>query len=238
MDALLRDEDVDALVASVAPSDVRGWFTPDVAMLELAVTALDLASVPGSAPLEYEGLRERYLPEVEFRGRVEHRNSQYALYAAACMRGGLQPDLLNDAGWWGTRLWIYAVYALVIYSRAAGDRHDTTIEHIARDLLPGTASSTTLKASSSPTTFAGSRRSFSSMLPRRSWHGRSFRGAAPARPCVPLGVERSTQRRDRGRCTSLGAGGQATRDNSDGAASSGGLLLLVDKAAGGFSSVW
>jgi hypothetical protein len=39
------------------------------------------------------------LPEVTFRGRVEHRNSQYALYAAACMRGGLQPDPLSDAGW-------------------------------------------------------------------------------------------------------------------------------------------
>jgi hypothetical protein len=97
---LLRGDDIDALIASVAPCDVPGWFTPDVAILELAATALDLATAPGSAPLEYEGLRERYLPEIEFRGRVEHRSSQYALYAAACMRGGLQPDLLNDAGWW------------------------------------------------------------------------------------------------------------------------------------------
>jgi hypothetical protein len=40
---------------------------------------------------------------VTFRGRVEHCNSQYALYAAACMRGGLQPDLRSDAGWWQTR---------------------------------------------------------------------------------------------------------------------------------------
>lgn len=131
---LLRGDDIDALVASVAPTDVPGWFTPDVALLELAVSALDMASVPGSAPLEYDGLRERYLPELEFRGRVEHRSSQYALYAAACMRGGLQPDLLNDAGWWSTRLWIYAVYAVVIYSRAAADRRGTTIEQVARDL--------------------------------------------------------------------------------------------------------
>jgi hypothetical protein len=131
---LLRGDDIDALVASIAPCDVPGWFTPDVAMLELAVTALDLASAPGSSPLEYEGLRERYLPEVEFRGRVEHRNSQYALYAVACMRGGLQPDLLNDAGWWGTRLWIYAVDALMIYSRAAADRRGANVEHVARDL--------------------------------------------------------------------------------------------------------
>ena len=131
---LLRGEDIDALVEAVAPAHVRGWFTPDVAMLELAVTALDLASRPGLAPLEYEGLRERCLPEAEFRGRVEHRSSQYALYAAACIRGGVQPDLLNDAGWWNTPLWIYAVYALVIYARAAADRGGVTVEQVVREL--------------------------------------------------------------------------------------------------------
>ena len=131
---LLRGEDIDALVEAVAPAHVRGWFTPDVAMLELAVTGLDLASRPGLAPLEYEGLRERYLPEAGFRGRVEHRSSQYALYAAACIRGGVQPDLLNDAGWWNTPLWIYAVYALVIYARAAADRGGVTVEQVVREL--------------------------------------------------------------------------------------------------------
>ncbi|MBW3648819.1 MAG: hypothetical protein KY440_13805 [Actinobacteria bacterium] len=131
---LLRGDDIDALVEAVAPSHVRGWFTPDVAVLELAVTALDLACLPGTAPLEYEGLRERYLPAADFRGRVDHRSSQYALYAAACIRGGLQPDLLNDAGWWNTPLWIYAVYALVIYARAAAERRGTTVEQLAHDL--------------------------------------------------------------------------------------------------------
>lgn len=131
---LLRGDDIDALVEAVAPSHVRGWFTPDVAVLELAVAALDLACLPGAALLEYEGLRERYLPEVQFRGRVEHRSSQYALYAVACIRGGLQPDLLSDAGWWQTPLWIYAVYALVIYARAAADRRGGTMEHIAHEL--------------------------------------------------------------------------------------------------------
>lgn len=89
---LLRGDDIDALVEAVAPSHVRGWFTPDVAMLELAVSELDLASLAGLPPLEYEGIRERYLPEAVFRGRAEHRSSQYALYAAACIRGGVQPE--------------------------------------------------------------------------------------------------------------------------------------------------
>ena len=39
--------------------------------------------------------------------------------AAACIRGGVQPDLLDDAGWWNTPLRTHAVYELVIYVRAA-----------------------------------------------------------------------------------------------------------------------
>ena len=82
--------------------------------------------------LVVQGVRERYLPEVAFRGRVEHRNSQYALYAAACMRGGLQPDLLSDAGWWQTPLRQYAVYAVVIYSRVAAERLAVPVAETAR----------------------------------------------------------------------------------------------------------
>ena len=131
---LLHGDQVGELVNGVAPFDVHGWFTPDVAILDLAATALDLATPSGADALAYEGLRERYLPEVTFRGRTEHRNSQYALYAAACLRGRLRPDLLSDAGWWTTRLWTYAVYALVIYSRAAAERRGVTVEQIARDI--------------------------------------------------------------------------------------------------------
>jgi hypothetical protein len=132
LSGLTRGDDVSNLMEAVAPRHVPGWFTPDVALLELAVTALDLASPPGAEPLVYEGLRERYLPEVTFRSRVEHRNSQYALYAAACMRGGLQPDLVNDAGWWETPLWQYAVFAVVIYSRAAAERAAVPVNDVAR----------------------------------------------------------------------------------------------------------
>lgn len=119
-------------MAAAAPSHVQGWFTPDVALLELAVSALDLACPAGAEPLEYEGLRERHLPEVTFRRRAEHRNSQYALFAAVCIRGGLRPDLLSDAGWWQTPLWHYAVFAVVIYSRAAAERLAVPLEEIAR----------------------------------------------------------------------------------------------------------
>jgi hypothetical protein len=132
LSGLVTGDDVCDLMAAAAPSHVPGWFTLDVALLELAVAALDLGCPAGAAPLEYEGPRERYLPEVTFRGRLEHRNSQYALYAAACMRGCLQPNLLSDAGWWQTPLWQYAVYAGVIYSRVAAERLAVPVGEIAR----------------------------------------------------------------------------------------------------------
>lgn len=37
--AMSRGEDLDGLTEAVAPTDVSHWFTPDVAILELAVTA-------------------------------------------------------------------------------------------------------------------------------------------------------------------------------------------------------
>jgi hypothetical protein len=130
LSGLRRGEDIQDLIGAVAPHHVHGSFTPDVAMLDLAVTALDLACPAGVEPLVYEGLRDRHLPEVTFRGRVEHHNSQYALYAAACMRGGLQPDLLHDASWWQSPLWTYAVFAVVIYVRAAAERLDVPTTEI------------------------------------------------------------------------------------------------------------
>ena len=46
----------------------------------------------------------------------------------------MQPDLLYDAGWCSTPLWIYAVCALVIYARAAADRGGVTVEQVVREL--------------------------------------------------------------------------------------------------------
>ena len=74
------------------------------------------------------------MPEVAFRGRVEHRNAQYAFCDATCMRGGLQPDLLSDAGWWDKPLFEYALYALVIYGRAAARRLGVPVEEVARQI--------------------------------------------------------------------------------------------------------
>jgi hypothetical protein len=125
------EDDVFELMTAVLPYDVRGHFTPDVALLEVAAAALGLASPPGSERLEYEGLTDRYLSDLMLEGRTLRRRTQYALYAAACLRGGLHPDLLGEAGGWEPRLWTYAVSAVVLYTRAAADRLDLTVSRVA-----------------------------------------------------------------------------------------------------------
>jgi hypothetical protein len=67
------------------------------------------------------------------RGGGERQDaSQYALYTAACMRGGLRPGLLSDAGWWQTPLWQYAAFAVVVYSGVATERLAMPVEEFAR----------------------------------------------------------------------------------------------------------
>ncbi len=45
--------------------------------------------------------------------------------------GGLVANLLRKAGGWEPRLWVYAVSAVVLYSRAAADRLGSTVPEIA-----------------------------------------------------------------------------------------------------------
>ena len=89
-------------------------------------------------------MTERYLSDLMLTGRTLRHRTRYAIYAAACMRGGLHPDLLNEAGGWEPKLWTYAVSAVVLYTRAAADRRRMSVAQIttliANDLgLPLTA---------------------------------------------------------------------------------------------------
>jgi hypothetical protein len=133
-DLAAGEDDVFELVGALSLFDVPHHFTPDVALLEVAATALGLACPPGTDPLEYEGLTDRYLPDQMLTGRTLRQRTQYAIYAAACMRGGLLPDLPREAGGWEPRLWTYAVSAVVLYARAAADRLGKTVPDIAFEI--------------------------------------------------------------------------------------------------------
>jgi len=130
----IRGDDVAALVQAVAVIARRDDVALGESIIALAADALSLGGFDATRPLEYQGLREKYLPEVEFHGKVAHRNSQYALYTAAALRGGVRADFYADSGWWNAELWLYALYAAVIYVRASAERLGTTADQVARTL--------------------------------------------------------------------------------------------------------
>lgn len=123
--ALRQDADLDAIEAAVRRTAAKG-FTPDVAVLEVAVAAMDLAGVDRSRPLPKADLMSRHLPEVQFRNqRALQERTTYALNAVAAIRGGLEPDIVEDMYWWHVRDIVeYAVLAAVAYVRGSADRRE------------------------------------------------------------------------------------------------------------------
>jgi hypothetical protein len=123
--------DVGVVLQELAALHPRHTLFPGDLLLELGADALAEAGVSRDDRLDYEGIRERYLPECEFRGKTDHYKSHYALRAAAMIRAGIQPDLAGEAAWWnGDDLWVFAYYALVVYLRAAADRSNEGVRSI------------------------------------------------------------------------------------------------------------
>ena len=82
------------LVSEFAPLHPRNNTFPGEAFLRLAADALDCCGASREEPLTLEGIRERFPPECTFRGR-QNRKLQFAVLAAAALRGGTEPDLLG-----------------------------------------------------------------------------------------------------------------------------------------------
>jgi hypothetical protein len=96
---------------------------PGEVFLELAADAINEAGASREEPIEFEGIRELYLPECTAHTKVQHQHSKYALRAAAMIRAGVDPGLLDEVMWWqGDDLWVWALDALAVYVRAAADR--------------------------------------------------------------------------------------------------------------------
>lgn len=134
LSGLAAGDDVFVLVASVADLHLRYNTFPAEVFTDLAADVLEIADATRSDPIPYEGLRETYLPECEFRGK-DNRKIQYALLASASVRGGLEPDLLDEAGWWrADDYWQYALFAAVALIRAGADRQRLSIAQMVDQL--------------------------------------------------------------------------------------------------------
>ncbi|MHB8681494.1 MAG: hypothetical protein ACYDA2_05290 [Acidimicrobiales bacterium] len=138
---LVRGDDVGELEYSLGGLAVRGDLDLADMLIGLAAKAIALGGFGTGEPLAYDGFRQRFLPELDFRGKVDHRGSQYAIYAAAILAGGMVPDLVADTGWWRTELWPYALFGLVAYVRAAAERRGVDEIAIARKLAAASIAS-------------------------------------------------------------------------------------------------
>lgn len=139
LDGLARDVGIVELVGELAPLHPRNNTFPGEVFLHLGADALDWSGASRADPVALEGMRERFLPELALRGR-DKRKLQFAVLAVAALRGGAEPDLLDEVAWWQSDdFWQYALFAAVAYIRAAADRAGVPVRQVCRELaqLPG-----------------------------------------------------------------------------------------------------
>jgi hypothetical protein len=112
---------LDELAAQVESLHPKNDTFPGEVLLELAADAIEESGANRQRPLELDGIR-RHLPEARERTKAQHHKANYALRAAAMLRAGVDPGLLDEVTWWRTDdLWFWALEALVAYVRAAAD---------------------------------------------------------------------------------------------------------------------
>lgn len=129
---LMSDQDPDAIMEQLAGLHPRSNTFPAEILLELAAEAIAESGVTPGRPIPYEGIRDRYLPEYDFTGKLPQHKSHYMLMAAAMTRAGVYPDLLDEGQGWGVDdMWEYAFYALVLYVRVAAERTGRPPESVA-----------------------------------------------------------------------------------------------------------
>jgi hypothetical protein len=130
--ALRAGQDLNSIMERLAALHPRNDTFPAELLLELAADSIEESGASAAEPIQYEGLRDRYLPEFHFRGKSQQHKSHYALMAAAMIRAGVYPDLLDEAYWWGIDdMWEYAFYALLLYARVAAERSVRPLEAVA-----------------------------------------------------------------------------------------------------------
>ena len=123
------------LASNLQPLHPKNNTFPGEVLLGLAADAIELSGATRENPIGYEGIRDRYLPELVFKGKSQHRKSHFALRAAAMIRAGVEPDLLDEVIWWDSDdLFVWSLYALIIYARLAAERTSTSVAEVCEQL--------------------------------------------------------------------------------------------------------
>ena len=85
------------LAERLAPLHPKNDTFPGEVLLELAADAIEEAGATREQPLAFEGIRKRHLPEDRAHTKAQHHKAEYALRAAAMIRGGVDPGLLDES---------------------------------------------------------------------------------------------------------------------------------------------
>ena len=133
LSGLARGDDLGDIATRLAPLHPRHNTFPGEVLLDLAADAIGVSGATRQSPLEFEGIRDRYLPEAVAHTKAQHHKSKYALRAAAMLHGGVDPGLLDEVQWWRSDdLWYWSLEALAAYIRAAADRITEPVETVCR----------------------------------------------------------------------------------------------------------
>ncbi len=128
--------DVQDLAFSIEPLHPRDNTFPGEVFMDVAVHALDLAHAEQRA-LPYDELVSSHLTECEFRGRRAQK-IKFAILAIGAVRGGIDPDLLDEVIWWRTDdFWFYALAGSVAVARACADKRSLPMAEFVGELAHG-----------------------------------------------------------------------------------------------------
>ena len=157
LSGLARGDDLADLAERLEPLHPRNNTFPGEVLLDLAADAIDVAGATRQSPIEFEGIRDKYLPEAgAAHTKAQRHKSKYALRAAAMLRGGVDPGLLDEVQWWRSDdLWYWSLEALVTYVRAAADRVGEPVEAVCRRIARDRG--ITLTGDVGPSSWSGAR---------------------------------------------------------------------------------
>jgi len=127
LSGIAAGRDFDDIAADLTPFHPAHNTFPGELLLELAADALELSGASRTEPLDYSGIRERYLPDFDIRGKYQHRKSHFVLRSAVFVRAGVDPAILDEVAYWNTDdFYVWALFALFIFVRAAAERTEST----------------------------------------------------------------------------------------------------------------
>lgn len=120
--------DLDDVAPDVgAHTSDRSVFPGDV-LLDLAADIIEESGATSEHPFDTEQIRRRLLPGDRARTSAQHYKAEFAIRAAAMIRAGVDPALIDNATRWRVNdLWLWALEAVVVYARAAAEHADVTV---------------------------------------------------------------------------------------------------------------